>query len=502
MITVDEEGVICSMNPAAEKMFDCIDNEMVGHKFVKVVPKCYPQEPDAPPLPCAWNDLACRTGSTTLALGRTRRHATFPIEISLNKMTVDGQKLFVAMIRDVTEQKRFEREIASDKESLAVTLRAIGDGVITTDVKGKIIMINKAGEELTGWNSSDAIGQQLKTVFNVAVDLAAQARTQKSGSRNEAQSILLNLPESATLLSREGAERIIEQVASPIRDNKNEVAGVVLVFRDITERQRSEAERSKADALEQLGLLAGGIAHDFNNLLTVIIGNISLASLQLTPGDEMGTRLNDANNASMRARDLAQQLLTFARGGAPIKKTTSIARLIEDTVSFSLRGTQSRSRFTFGPGPWPAEIDLGQISQVIGNLAVNADQAMPNGGICTFRATTSSPRPTPRRRSPICGPENTSHFDPRRRCGDCEEHLKRIFDPYFTTKAGKVSGLGSRDELTRSSKIMEVSSRLNSQIHFGPTFTVYLPRATCHGSFALEMPRNMGPVITGRRESS
>ncbi|MBA2411649.1 MAG: CHASE3 domain-containing protein, partial [Burkholderiaceae bacterium] len=158
MITVDEQGVICSMNSAAEKMFGCINNEMVGHKFIKVVPKCYPQEPEALPAPCAWDDLARRTGSTTLALGRTRRHATFPIEISLSEMTVDGRKLFVAMIRDVTERKRFEQEIAADKESLAVTLRAIGDGVITTDVKGKIIMINKAGEELTGWESKEAIG--------------------------------------------------------------------------------------------------------------------------------------------------------------------------------------------------------------------------------------------------------------------------------------------------------------------------------------------------------
>ena len=112
--------------------------------------------------------------------------------------------------------------------------------------------------------------------------------------------------------------------------------GVVLVFRDITERQRNEAERRKAETLEQLGLLAGGIAHDFNNLLTAIIGNISLASLLLPPNDEMATRLNDAKNASMRARDLAQQLLTFARGGAPIKKTASIGKLIQDTVSFSL----------------------------------------------------------------------------------------------------------------------------------------------------------------------
>src|SRR6187200_835568 len=146
-----------------------------------------------------------------MAVGRTRRHATFPIEISLSEMVVDGAKLFVAMIRDVTERKRFEQEIDAEKENLAVTLRSIGDGVITTDVQGKIIMINNAGENLTGWESKDAIGQPLKTVFNVAIDLAAQARAQQSGYRNEAQSLLLSLPENATLVSRDGSEHVVEQ---------------------------------------------------------------------------------------------------------------------------------------------------------------------------------------------------------------------------------------------------------------------------------------------------
>src|SRR5207249_3318652 len=178
----------------------------------------------------------------------------------LSEMIIDQQRLYVAMVRDVTERKRFERQIAAEKESLAVTLRAIGDGVITADVNGKVIMLNSEAEKLTGWSSKEAIGKPLKSVFDVTVDLAAQAKTQKRGYRSEAQSILLNLPENVTLTSRDGNERIIEQVASPIRDNKNEVAGVVLVFRDITERQRNEAERRKAETLEQLGLLAGGIA--------------------------------------------------------------------------------------------------------------------------------------------------------------------------------------------------------------------------------------------------
>ncbi len=495
MITVDEGGVIRSMNPAAEKMFGCINNELVGHTFTKVVPKTYGAEPDAPPVACAWEDLARTTGSTTLAMGRTRTHNTFPVEISLSEMTVDGKKLFVAMVRDVTERKRFEQEIAGDKESLAVTLRSIEDGVITTDVQGKIIMINNAGERLTGWPSREAIGQPLKGVFNVAIDLAARAKAQRSGYKSEAQSLLLTLPENATLKSRDGSEYVIEQVASPIRDSKNEVAGVVLVFRDITERQRNEAERRKAETLEQLGLLAGGIAHDFNNLLTAIIGNISLASLVLPPGDEMGVRLNDAKNASMRARDLAQQLLTFARGGAPIKKTASIGKLIQDTVSFSLRGTHSRSEFVFGSDLWPAEIDPGQISQVVANLVVNADQAMPNGGTLHVDCDNFSYDSTTVPPIPDLLPGDYIRIAIRDQgVGIPEDCLKRIFDPYFTTKA-KGNGLG----LATTYSIIKNHNGLitvESQMHFGSTFTLYLPALRNH-QMPVEQPRTTCEVITG-----
>jgi PAS domain S-box-containing protein len=493
MITVDENGIICSMNPSAEKMFDCINNEMVGHKFSKLVPKKYGAEPE--PVACAWEDLLKRTGSTTMAVGRTRRHKTFPVEISLSQMVVDKQMLFVAMVRDVTERRRFEQEIAADKESLAVTLRSIEDGVITTDVQGKIIMINNAGENLTGWTSKEAIGRSLKSVYNIAIDLQAQARAQKSGSRSEAHSILLSMPENATLHSRQGREYIIEQVASPIRDSKNEVAGVVLVFRDITERQRNEAERRKAETLEQLGLLAGGIAHDFNNLLTAIIGNISLASLLLPPNDEMGTRLNDAKNASMRARDLAQQLLTFARGGAPIKKTASMGKLIQDTVSFSLRGSHSRSEFLFGADLWPAEIDSGQISQVIANLVVNADQAMPNGGTLRVSCDNFSYDSDASADVTDLPPGDYIRIAIRDEgVGISEECIKRIFDPYFTTKP-KGNGLG----LATTYSIVKNHNGLitvESKVHYGSTFTIYLP-ALRHQQVPAEPPRQMNEVVTG-----
>jgi len=347
---------------------------------------------------------------------------------------------------------------------------------------------------LTGWTTKEALGQPLKSVFDVTVDLAAQAKTQKSGYRSEAQSILVNLPENVTLTSRDGNERIIEQVASPIRDNKNEVAGVVLVFRDITARQRAEAERRKAETLEQLGLLAGGIAHDFNNLLTAIIGNISLASLLLPPDAEMAERLDDAKNASLRARDLAQQLLTFARGGAPIKKTASIGKLIQDTVSFSLRGSRNRSEFEFGEDLAPAEIDAGQISQVVANLVVNADQAMPNGGTLHVSCENFC-YDTDDATIPDLAPGDYVRIRIRDEgVGIPEKYMKRIFDPYFTTKA-KGNGLG----LATAYSIIKNHNGLmtaESEVHVGTTFTIYLPAAE-YQEMPVEAPRTLTPAMSG-----
>jgi len=328
---------------------------------------------------------------------------------------------------------------------------------------------------MTGWSAHEAIGQGLRNVFAISAEVEMTKGT-GAGFRSEAEAILRTTPQRATLTSRDGVERVIEQVASPIRDAKNEICGVVLVFRDMTERQRDEAERRKGEALDQIGLLAGGIAHDFNNLLTAIIGNVSLAAMLLPPNDQMAERLADAKNAALRARDLAQQLLTFARGGAPIKQTASIADLVGETVSFTLRGAHSRSELKIEPELWAAEFDPGQISQVIANLVVNADQAMPEGGTIYVSCDNFSYSPATMALIPDLAPGDYIRIQVRDEgTGIPESCLKRIFDPYFTTKA-KGSGLG----LATTYSVIKNHSGLitvDSQLHCGSTFTVYLPAA-------------------------
>ena len=477
MITIDEKGAVYSMNPAAKRMFGYAEGDSFADDFTQLIPNCFLDFQDSP-IAFEKAHLAERTGKTTLALARARGgDATFPVELSLSEMTAGENKFHVAMVRDITERKRFEEELAAEKKSLAVTLGSIGDGVITTDLKGQIVVCNPAAEALTGWSEREAVGKPLKSVLIISAETGPKKkRGTKTGFKNEAESILFTTPERSTLKSRDGSERVIEQVASPMRDGKNDLCGVVLVFRDVTERQRDEAESRKAETLEQLGLLAGGIAHDFNNLLTAIIGNISLAAVLLPPEDPMIVRLDDAKNASLRARDLAQQLLTFARGGAPIKKTASISKLIEETVSFTLRGSHSRSEMSIDPDIWPAEFDPGQISQVIANLVVNAHQAMPDGGTLHVSCSNFSYKADTTPAVPDLPPGDYIRIQMRDEGGGIpQKFLKQIFDPYFTTKP-KGSGLG----LATTYSVIKNHNGLitvESELHCGATFTVYLPAA-------------------------
>ena len=243
------------------------------------------------------------------------------------------------------------------------------------------------------------------------------------------------------------------------------------IHRDITEIKKMEEELLKSQKLESLGVLAGGIAHDFNNLLTAIVGNIALASRSLEPESRPATLLAESEKACLRARDLTQQLLTFAKGGAPVKELTAIAGVVQESARFALRGSGTQCIFHISDDLWSAEIDKGQISQVIHNLIINAEQAMSGGGhiqVCCANA-------------PVMDHGAVSEYWVRIDIKDSgigipPEHLKRIFDPYFTTKQkGSGLGLASSYSIIRKHRgRIEVDSTPGA----GTVFHIYLPATT------------------------
>lgn len=247
---------------------------------------------------------------------------------------------------------------------------------------------------------------------------------------------------------------------------------MAVFFSEVGTKRRMEEELRKIQKLESVGILAGGIAHDFNNLLTAILGNISMAKLfaRTDPGKVL-ERLTDAENASLRARDLTQQLLTFAKGGAPVKSTADLGEIIHDSTSFMLSGSNVRCQLLLPDDLWPAEIDVGQISQVIQNIAKNADQAMPEGGIITI--TAANARVGQGNSLPL-RPGNYVHLSVTDQgVGIPAKHLTRIFDPYFSTKQ-EGSGLG----LAACHSIIKNHDGLifaESEYGKGATFHIYLP---------------------------
>ena len=373
----------------------------------------------------------------------------------------------MSTIRDTAERDRarFEEEIAAEQELLAVTLRSIREGCITTDNDGRIITLNPVAERLTGWSQKDAVDHSVGDVLRLTSIRANRpldlSRLSEKVNQGDSQSMVV---------ARDGTQRRVETSTAPIRTRKDMKIGTVFILRDVTEKQFLEEERYKAEKLESIGVAAGGIAHDFNNLLTAVIGNLSLSLM----GDEGGVRdrIEASKNAALRAQDLARQLLTFAKGGAPIKKTSLLRQIVLDTIGFSLSGTNIRAAFSLPEDLWPADVDAGQISQVISNLAVNAAQVMERGGTLhvsaqnmLLDADTVPPTLEPGRYIRISVRDEGP--------GIPLEIQKKIFDPYFTTKpTGNGLGLATSYSIVKNH---DGYISLESKPGEGATFHVYLP---------------------------
>lgn len=245
----------------------------------------------------------------------------------------------------------------------------------------------------------------------------------------------VTLIEQTVLIARDGTERKIDGSATPLYDEEGRLIGAVLVFRDITEKENMAEEIQKARKLESIGLLAGGIAHDFNNILTAILGNISLAKMSIRSEAKAVKHLTEAERASQRAKDLTYQLLTFARGGAPILRTSSISEIVKNAAGFALRGSNVRCQFPIPQDLWLVEIDAGQISQVIHNIVINAKQAMPEGGVVEIGASNTVLQEGEQRPAlPLPDGKYIEIHIRDQGVGVLPEHLPKIFDPYFTTK--------------------------------------------------------------------
>ncbi|OPY68260.1 MAG: Blue-light-activated protein [Syntrophorhabdus sp. PtaU1.Bin002] len=375
---------------------------------------------------------------------------------------------------NITERVKAQEELSEEKERLAVTLRSIGDGVMAMDTEGRITLMNAVAERFSGWTQQEALGRNIEEVFH-----AVNGKTRKKGEnpveRVRGISEAVDLADHQVLISRGGKEMLISATIAPIFGKDGSIIGAVLVFRDITEKRKVEEDLLRMDKLESVGVLAGGIAHDFNNVLSVILGNISLARMYAKPDDEkLQKRFRDAEQAVSRAKDLTQQLLTFSKGGSPVKRTSAVQSVLKASCRFAVTGSNIQCDFNFPDNLLPVDIDAGQINQVINNIIINAQQAMPEGGTIQVGAENIVSSGIAATQGLILNKGEyvrisiTDHGT-----GIPTDRLSKIFDPYFTTKE-KGTGLG----LATCHSIIKKHGgyiTVESVVGQGTTFYIYLP---------------------------
>ncbi|MCK5226914.1 MAG: PAS domain S-box protein, partial [Desulfobulbaceae bacterium] len=434
VIATDPEGEVVFLNHAAEGITGWRQQDAVGrpmHEIFYIINEHTRQRVENPAAKVLREGRVVGLANHTILI--TRQGTEVPIDDSAAPIRDDkGNLLGIVMVfREIIKRKKAEKALAAEKELLSVTLRSIGDGLITTDTRGRVMLVNEKAEQLCGWRQDEALDKPVNEIFKIVNE------KNRRELENPVEIVLRTgsttpLINNTLLISRDGTERIIAEKGAPIRDLDDTVVGVVLIFRDITPERRMEEELEKARKIKSLGILAGGIAHDFNNILTAVIGNISLAKANASPETKYYECLGNAEKAGLRARDLTQQLITFSKGGAPLMRSASIEEIIRDTAQFVLQGANVSSSFSFADDLWLCEIDEGQVSQVISNLVINANQAMSEGGVISIAAenmTVGKGANLPLKQGKYVKITVADHGE-----GISPENLPKIFDPYFSTK--------------------------------------------------------------------
>jgi len=426
--------------------------------------------------------LALFAAAAVYAMQQAQKHA-----FSLDRLNAGLENLVLARTAALREER----------ERWRVTLMSIGDGVIVTDSEGLVLALNTEAERLTGYWDEEARGLALDVVFPLYQDTEGPvieglvAQVLRTGTVSHRKG-------GAILKVRDGRVLRVSDSAAPIRNEDGDVTGAVMVFRDITQQQALEEQAMKAKSLESLGILAGGIAHDFNNILTAIFGNITLAKIYAPTGERLQDALKDAERASWRARELTLQLLTFAKGGAPVKKPGSIGDTVKDLTAFFVKGSAVRCEVEIRTDLWPTEFDPDQMGQVIQNIVLNAKEAMGGAGILQVVATNVVVGPSEIVDLAAGEYVKIAFRDSGR--GIEQQYLDRIFDPYFSLKpTGTGLGLAVTYSVVKRHQGVVVADSVLGQ---GTTLTLYLPRSGIRRGVTMPEGR-VSPIIAasgrGRR---
>jgi len=397
---------------------------------------------------------------------RTKDGTIFTSEHSIVQLLDERDRRigWVSHVRDITKRIRAEEALRQSESRFRTLVEHARDVIYTLTTDILISSLSPAFEKVTGWSTTEWIGRPIEELIHpddwpLVVEMGIRLLRGEKPPIHEAR------------IRTKSSEYITAEFSIVEHMESEKLVGIIGIGRDITDRKRMEEELQKAQKIESLGILAGGIAHDFNNILTPILANISIARTFADFDRDIGEALTDAEKACLRAKGLTQQLLTFSKGGMPVKELVSICGLLKEETRFASSGSNVRWAYSVPEDLWWVEIDQGQMGQVIRNLIINAAQAMPEGGMARIEAVNVTLGPNKHvslkegKYVRIDISDNGVGIPPR--------HLPKIFDPFFSTK-DKGSGLGlsiSHTIVMRHQGSIEVESEMGK----GTTFHIYLP---------------------------
>jgi PAS domain S-box-containing protein len=392
------------------------------------------------------------------------------VEVFTHSLVFNGRPCVLSLPFDITAKLATERALRDSEARYRELFENAVGGVYRATPDGRFISVNPAmarvygfedPAEMLAWNERENAGA---TYAHAEEHRRFVELIERHGKVENFES---------RIVDRHGNTLWISETSRAVRDTDGRLLYYEGFVTDITARRRLEQELMRSSKLEAVGILAGGIAHDFNNILTVVLGNVTLAEMDTANDASVQRMLHDAKRATLRARDLTQQLLTFAKGGDPVRAAIALPELLKESAEFAMHGSKSRCELDLDPDLWPANADKGQIGQVAQNLVINAVQAMPQGGLVTIRAGNCSLLAGAVGALPTGDYVKISVSDTG--TGIAPEHVGKIFDPYFTTKKqGSGLGLATVYSIARKHQgHIEVESRLGE----GTTFHLWLPAA-------------------------